>query len=44
MRARLLVLLAVAAFPAAARAATIGISDQDPAAFSDGRLRALRLR
>jgi hypothetical protein len=46
MRARLLVpltLLAVAAFPAAARATSIGLSDQDPAAFSDARLRALHL-
>src|SRR4051812_21475091 len=46
MRARLLVplaLLALAAFPAAARATSIGLSDQDPAAFSDARLRALHL-
>jgi hypothetical protein len=46
MRARLLVavaLLALAAFPAAARATAIGLSDQDAAAFSDARLRALHL-
>ena len=46
MRARLLVplaLLAVAVSPAAARAAVVGISDQDPASFSDARLRALPL-
>ena len=44
MSARLLVplaLLAVAAFPAAARAATIGISDQVPSVFSVVRLLAL---
>ena len=43
MRARLLLpltLLAVAAFPAAAGAAVVGISDQDPASFSDARRRA----
>jgi hypothetical protein len=46
MRARLLVpltLLAMAAFPAGARAATIGLSDQDPGAFTDARLRGLHL-
>jgi hypothetical protein len=43
MRARPLVplaLLAVAVLPAAARPAVVGISDQDPASFSDARLRA----
>jgi hypothetical protein len=47
MRARLLVplaLLAIVAFPAGARAATIGLSDQDPGAFADARLRGLHLR
>src|SRR4051794_37519946 len=48
MRARLLVpltLLALAALPAAAaHATTVGISDQDPAAFADARLRALHPR
>jgi len=46
MRARLLVplaLLAAAALPAAARAAVVGISDQDPASFADARLGALHL-
>ena len=46
MRARLLVplaLLAAAAFPAAARAPVVGISDQDPASVADARLRALHV-
>src|SRR3954470_18352173 len=46
VRARLLVplaLLAAALFPAAARATAVGISDQGPGSFADGRLRALGL-
>src|SRR5215212_9157575 len=46
MRARLLLPLALAvlaACPPAAGAAVIGISDQDPAAFADARLRGLGL-
>src|SRR3954471_1364867 len=38
-----LALLVLAAWPPGAGAAVVGISDQDPAAFGDARLRALHL-